>query len=247
MICILNETQRSDAFAFLKKNLAGDPTTGSFSEKLIAGFMQRQDSYTWLSSQNEEGINGILLLDESYRIVFLYVGKEDRNKGYGSALLNACVNIADKSSVAKLKIHTITEITQFLENYGFESVTKRDEMEYLCGKSLLGKTVTVIVERPYGSLDLRNEGELSVNCGYIQEEITMNDTDMKNACIVGVYQPVETFTGVVIGLVYHEEDSNIHAIVARNGELIDHDKVIQEIGMVEQYYHSRIVFADTRS
>ena len=120
-------------------------------------------------------------------------------------------------------------------------------MEYLCGMYLLGKTVTVKVERTYGSLDLRSEGELSVNCGYIEEEVTMDDTFIKDAYIVGVHEPLESFTGVVIALLYHEEDDLIRAVVGRQGEVIDHEQVIQEIGMVEQYYNARIVFADTRS
>lgn len=251
MICILDKTQREDAFAFLKKSLAEDITTSSFFEKIISRFRESQDAYTWLADIEENEIQGIMLYDIGFRINFLYVNKEVRNRGIGTRLLKECVRCADKNSVSRVRIHSVAGMSAFLEDFGFETVRSTDsneaEMEYLCGMYLLGKTVTVTVERPYGSLDLRNEGELSVNCGYIEEKVTMDDTYVKDAYVVGVHEPLESFTGVVIALLYHEEDDIVHTVVGRQGEVINHEQVIQEIGMVEQYYDSRIVFADTRS
>lgn len=251
MICILDKTQRGDAFAFLKKCLTEDITTAHFSEKIISRFQKEQDAYTWIAYIEESQIQGIMLYDIGYRISFLYVDKEVRSRGIGTALLKECVRSADKNSVSRVRIHSVETMSAFLEDFGFETIHSTDsheaELEYLCGMYLLGKTVTVTVERPYGSLDLRSEGELSVNCGYIEEEVTMDDTYVKDAYIVGVHEPLESFTGVVIALLYHEEDDVIRAVVGRQGEVINHEQVIQEIGMVEQYYDSRIVFADTRS
>lgn len=251
MIEILDKMQREDAFAFLKKCLEEDNTISPFSTKILSRLLDYQDDYTWIASVEENRIQGILLYDTGFRISLLYVKKEERNKGIGTALVRECVNCADRHSVSRIRIHAVEGISSFLKDFGFDSIKDTDggadEMEYLCGMNLLGKTVTVTVERPYGSLDLRSEGELSVNCGYIEEDVTMDDTDLKNAYIVGVHEPLESFTGVVIALLYHEEDDGIYTVVGRQGEIIDHNLVIQEIGMVEQYYNSRIVFADTRS
>lgn len=251
MIRILDKTQRKDAFAFLEKCLTEDITTSKFSKKIISRLQKEQDAYTWVADLEENRIQGILLYDIGFRINFLYVNKEVRNRGIGTALVRECVKGADRGSVSRIRIHSVATLSTFLEDFGFETFhdtyTGQDEMEYLCGMYLLGKTVTVKVERTYGSLDLRSEGELSVNCGYIEEEVTMDDTFIKDAYIVGVHEPLESFTGVVIALLYHEEDDLIRAVVGRQGEVIDHEQVIQEIGMVEQYYNARIVFADTRS
>lgn len=251
MIDILDKIQRKEALAFLEECLKEDPNTASFSEKIISGMKEKQDEYTWIAECENAQIHGILLIEDDSMIRFLYVKKEERNKGIANSLLKECVHLAEEKSISRIRIHALRQMYGFLKDFGFETEKNNDnqegKMEYLCGKKLLGKTVKVIVERPYGSLDLRSEGELSVNCGYIEEKVTMEDTDMKNAYIVGVHEPLESFTGVVIALLYHEEDDGIHTVVARNGEVMDHARVIQEIGMVEQYYHSRIVFADTRS
>ena len=246
----LTREERAEAFAFLEKSLGSDELLKTGYEKILNGFHERQDSYTWLACRKNGSIIGLLLAEEEFRIVFLYIDAKERRKGTATELVSELEKEADHCGISRIRIQALGDSIAFFEHAGFDVLNRYEgtpataDMEYLCGKYLLGKTVTVLVDRPYGSLDLRAEGQTTVNCGYIEEAVTMEDCEIKEACIVGVHMPAEKFTGVVIALVYHEEDSHIHAVVARKGAVIDHDEVIQEIGMVEQYYHSRIVFAD---
>ena len=231
----LTREERAEAFAFLEKSLGSDELLKTGYEKILNGFHERQDSYTWLACRKNGSI---------------YIDAKERRKGTATELVSELEKEADHCGISRIRIQALGDSIAFFEHAGFDVLNRYEgtpataDMEYLCGKYLLGKTVTVLVDRPYGSLDLRAEGQTTVNCGYIEEAVTMEDCEIREACIVGVHMPAEKFTGVVIALVYHEEDSHIHAVVARKGAVIDHDEVIQEIGMVEQYYHSRIVFAD---
>ena len=250
MIVRLTHEEREEALAFLERGLAEDELLKEGHEKILEGFRKRQDTYMWLACREHDTLTGLLLSDEEFRIVFLYTDEKERNKGAATGLLNELIREADHCGISRIRVQAFGNSIAFFEHAGFDVLKKYEDtpavadMEYLCGRKMLGKTVTVIVDRPYGSLDLRSEGQLTVNCGYLEEKITMEDCEVREACIVGVKMPVETFTGVVIAMIYHEEDSHVHLVVARKGAVVDHDEVIQEIGMVEQYYHSRIVFAD---
>ncbi|MGM9940698.1 MAG: GNAT family N-acetyltransferase [Bulleidia sp.] len=247
MIRIAGQDEKLTAFAFLKDCLPDDPQFHSGAETILNQLQGRMDEDTWIMEQ-EDSIRGVLIHDDSFRIRFLYVRNDCRHQGIGTDLLNQMAEQAQRIGYARITVQAFGPFRQWLVNQGFET-DEDDEnavasLEYLCGRSLLGKTVQIIVDQPYGSLDLRTEGIRTCNVGYMKEEDVMEDREIIPAYVTGVHQPLETFTGVVIGLIYHKEDHLIRVIAAPHGMIIDRKQVISEIGMMEQYYESRMIFAD---
>ncbi len=73
--------------------------------------------------------------------------------------------------------------------------------------SYLGKTVTVKVDRPLGTPHPDHKNMIyEVNYGYV-EGLTAPDGEEQDVYILGVDEPVETFTGVVIGIIRRLDDN----------------------------------------
>lgn len=245
MMIVTRQGDGLTAFTFLKECLESDTSLSKGTEQILKK-LEKED-YTWLICRKDEKICGVLLYDDSFRIALLIVHAEYRHQGAATALLNQMIEDAEKMHVARIHVQGYGDLVSFFEKKGFEILEKAEgdipfaSMEYLCGRSYLGKSVTVIVDRPYGSLDLRSDGEMTCNCGYVQQQITMEDCDDIEARIVGIYEPCETFTGTVIGIIYHKEDSHLHLIVAPPAWTINKEEIITQVGMVEQYYHTRMI------
>lgn len=245
MMIVTGQGDRLTAFAFLKECLDSDASLSKGTEQILKKL--EQENYTWLVCQRDEQICGVLLYDENFRIALLMVHPDYRNKGAGTALLKGLIEKAEQMHVSRISVQGYGDLVSWFEKKGFDILEKTEgdipfaAMEYLCGRSFLGKSVTVIVDRPYGSLDQRSDGEMTCSCGYVQQPVTMEDCDDIEARIVGVYEPRETFTGTVIGIIYHQEDSNLHLIVAPPTWTINKEEIITQIGMVEQYYHTRMI------
>ena len=114
-------------------------------------------------------------------------------------------------------------------------------MEYLMGTEYLGRTVTVTVDRPYGSLHPHYpDTEYPCNYGYV-EDVLAADGEFQDAYIVGVYEPLERFTGVVCAIIYRRNDSESKWVVSKTASY-DRQEVIDAVGEVEQYFETRFVW-----
>lgn len=232
-------------------------TDGGWSQKggesVLAFLKERIHKFQCVGSFYRRRINGAAVYDpETFRLILLVVRKENRKKGIGTDLLNAVVKEASDQNIAKITVNAAKNAVMFYEKYGFErdgEETTAGEltftpMEYLIGKEALGKTVTVIIDQPYGSMNYRNPDVLNpLNIGYIEEDITDEDREFQEAYVYGPQEPLEKFTGIVIGIVYHRNDSSSRWIVAPPGIVIHPDEIIQALGFEEQYYETRFIWA----
>ena len=83
--------------------------------------------------------------------------------------------------------------------------------------SILGKTVTVTVDRPLGSRHPHFPNtRYPVNYGYI-EGIMGGDGEPQDAYILGVSSPIDRFEGVVIAILHRLNDSEDKWVVAPEG------------------------------
>lgn len=87
-----------------------------------------------------------------------------------------------------------------------------DDLEENLGKvqseinSVIGRTVTVTVDRPLGSYHPEHKDMYyPVNYGYI-EGIMASDGEEQDAYILGVNEAVDKFTGTVIAVVHRNDD-----------------------------------------
>ena len=122
-----------------------------------------------------------------------------------------------------------------------------DDLEENLGKvqseinSVIGRTVTVTVDRPLGSYHPEHKDMYyPVNYGYI-EGIMAPDGEEQDAYILGVNEAVDKFTGTVIAVVYRNDDVEEKWVVAPEEMTFTKEKILEQIHFQEQHFDSKIV------
>lgn len=202
----------------------------------------------------DDTINGILVYEkDTFRIVLLLVKEEYRHQDIASSLLDECKDLACKRNISKISVNAVNALEHFYRSNGFEESDEKNvskdititPMEYYLARSQLGKIATVIIERQYGSYHPTiSDVRLPYNFGYVKQDFTVEDMQLQDAYVVGIEEPVDQFTGEVIGIIYHKQDEKSRWIVAPRGAILSHDKIIQWIGLEEQYYDIKIIWRE---
>ena len=106
--------------------------------------------------------------------------------------------------------------------------------------NMIGKTVTVTVDRPLGSFHPKHPDlYYSVNYGYIAG-ILAPDGEEQDAYILGIAEPVESFTGQIIAIIHRLDDVEDKWVVAPEGMSFTKDEIKQLTHFQEQYFDSEI-------
>lgn len=106
---------------------------------------------------------------------------------------------------------------------------------------MIGKTVTVIVDRPLGSYHPKHKDlYYPVNYGYIEGVMAL-DGEEQDAYILGVDKPVETFSGKVIAIIYREDDVEDKWIVVPEHLSFTKEEILKQVHFQEQYFKITVV------
>ena len=106
---------------------------------------------------------------------------------------------------------------------------------------MIGKTVTVTVDRPLGSFHPKHPDIFySINYGYV-EGIIAPDGEEQDAYIIGVDIPMETFTGDVIAIIHRRDDVEDKWVVAPTGISFSEDEIRRLTHFQEQYFDIQIL------
>ena len=106
---------------------------------------------------------------------------------------------------------------------------------------MLGKIVTVKVDRPLGSYHPEYKSlYYPVNYGYI-EGIIAPDGEEQDAYILGVDKPVDMFTGKIIAIVHRSDDVEEKWVVCPENMTFTKDEIIDKINFQEKYFKSEII------
>ena len=109
---------------------------------------------------------------------------------------------------------------------------------------MIGKTVTVVVDRPLGSRHPKYEDIVyPVNYGYIPG-IMAPDGEEQDAYILGVSQPVAAFQGRVIAIIHRFDDVEQKWVVAPENVTFTKEEIMAQVAFQEQYFHTEI-FSET--
>lgn len=102
---------------------------------------------------------------------------------------------------------------------------------------LLGETVTVEVDRPIGC----RHGDIvyPINYGFLPG-VMAGDGEEQDAYILGVDEPVKTFTGRVVGVIRRINDCEDKLVVAPHGREYHQGEIAEATHFVEQYFVSTI-------
>ena len=106
---------------------------------------------------------------------------------------------------------------------------------------MLGKIVTVKVDRPLGSYHPEYKSlYYPVNYGYIEGIIAL-DGEEQDAYILGVDKPVDMFTGEIIAIVHRSDDVEEKWVVCPENMTFTKDEIIDKINFQEKYFQSEII------
>ena len=106
---------------------------------------------------------------------------------------------------------------------------------------MLGKIVTVTVDRPLGSFHPKHPDiYYPVNYGYI-EGIMAPDGEEQDAYILGVNVPVDKFTGTVIAIIHRFDDVEDKWVVAPECMSFSKEEIEAAVHFQEQYFDIDIV------
>ena len=107
-------------------------------------------------------------------------------------------------------------------------------------KSYLGKTVTVKIDRPLGSIHPKHSDIIyPVNYGYISG-VLGGDGEELDVYILGVDQPLDTFTGKIIGIIHRENDVEDKLVAAPDGMMFNTHEIAEAVSFQEKYYKTEV-------
>ena len=113
-------------------------------------------------------------------------------------------------------------------------------MEKSNAKEFIGKHVEVKMDRPLGSRHPKHGFMYMLNYGFIPNTIS-GDGEELDAYIVGVHEPVESFSGKVIAVIHRTNDDDDKLIVAPEGVNYSDDAIKALTEFQEKYFKSIII------
>jgi len=108
------------------------------------------------------------------------------------------------------------------------------------GINYINKIVNVKIDRPLGSNHPTHGFLYELNYGYVPNTIS-GDGEELDAYILGVNEPVESFTGRVIAVVERLEEIDDKLVVAFDGENYSDDEIEKMVHFQEKWKKHRIV------
>lgn len=108
-------------------------------------------------------------------------------------------------------------------------------------KTIIGKTVKGIIDRPIGSRHPRYADMIyPINYGYV-EGISAGDGHEQDVYVLGTDKPIETFEGKVIAVYHRFNDAENKWIVSLNDSDYSAEEILQAIHFQEQYFEGELV------
>ena len=111
---------------------------------------------------------------------------------------------------------------------------------------LIGKTLPVHIDRPLGSRHpTYNNLIYPLNYGYIPNIIVPilpnGDGKELDAYILGIFEPVEQFTGHCIALIHRRDDNDDKLIITPPDKTYTNDQITALIEFQERFFDSTII------
>ncbi len=104
----------------------------------------------------------------------------------------------------------------------------------------LGKEITVKMDRQLGTAHPKWGFIYSLNYGYIPNTVS-DDGEELDAYVVGVFKPVDTFTGVCIAVIHRTNDNDDKLIVAPHNVNYTDDQIRALTEFQEKFFESIII------
>ena len=107
-------------------------------------------------------------------------------------------------------------------------------------KSYLGKTVTISIDRPIGSVHPKHDDIVyPINYGFISK-VLGGDGEELDVYLLGVAAPVKEYTARIIGIVHRRNDVEDKLVAAPEGLNFPIEEIMEAVKFQEQFYDSEI-------
>ncbi len=107
---------------------------------------------------------------------------------------------------------------------------------------MIGKTVTVTVDRKMGTYHpTYKDLYYPINYGYI-EGIIAPDGEEQDVYILGVDEPVDSFTGVIIAVIIRKDDIEEKWVVVPTGVTFTKEEILEQVYFQECWFDFEIMF-----
>jgi len=103
----------------------------------------------------------------------------------------------------------------------------------------LNKTLEIKIDRPMGSKHPKHGFIYPLNYGYVPNTIS-GDGEELDAYVLGIYEPLETFTGKCIAIIHRTNDDDDKLIVSKDGYNYSDDAIRALTEFQEKYFESII-------
>lgn len=106
---------------------------------------------------------------------------------------------------------------------------------------MLGKTVTVTIDRPLGSAHPQYpELVYPVNYGYVKD-VMAADGEEQDAYVLGVDIPVAKFTGKVVAVIHRLDDAEDKWVVAPEACSFTQKEIMAQVDFQERFFKTEIM------
>ena len=104
----------------------------------------------------------------------------------------------------------------------------------------LGKEVFVKMDRPLGSKHPKWGFIYTVNYGYIPNTVSGDKVEI-DAYVLGVFEPISTFTGKVISIIHRKNDEEDKLVVAKQDCLYTKEQIKALTEFQERFFDVEII------
>ena len=111
--------------------------------------------------------------------------------------------------------------------------------DFVDTRTFIGKTVDVTIDRPLGSKHPEAGFIYPVNYGFLPNVPAPDGEDM-DAYILGIFKPLETFTGRCIAVIQRSDDDDDKLVVAPDGKDYSDEQILALTEFQEQFFESSV-------
>ena len=107
-------------------------------------------------------------------------------------------------------------------------------------RDYLNKEVSAKIDRPLGSKHPKHDFYYPVNYGFIPNTIS-GDGEELDCYILGIYEPLSSFTGICIAIIHRTNDNDDKLIIAPKDVSFTNNEIRCLTHFQEQYFESEII------
>lgn len=113
--------------------------------------------------------------------------------------------------------------------------------EFADARQFLGTAIAVTIDRPLGSRHPRHSDiYYPINYGFVPGTISLDGAEL-DIYLLGVFMPVETFTGTCIGVIHRTNNNDDKLIVVPDGKTYPRSQIRALTEFQERFFTSTLI------